>query len=150
MAVIATAAVVVSAVIGGVRLWPGWGAASIPDRVFVATFENGTGDPELDVLGEMVARGITQRISQAGIVPVVPAQVAQETTGDYLGDGESHDATNGEMLSSLEPLSVPQDSLEQATKRECGPWTVQAAMGASRCGRPSSSLRLTSRAEPLG
>jgi tetratricopeptide (TPR) repeat protein len=42
------------------------------ERVFVAAFENLTGDPGLDPLGRMAADWLTQGLAQAGVAEVVP------------------------------------------------------------------------------
>jgi DNA-binding SARP family transcriptional activator/TolB-like protein len=41
------------------------------ERVLVAPFENRTGDPELDLVGDMAAEWVTQGLQQTGLVEVV-------------------------------------------------------------------------------
>jgi len=52
-----------------------------PNRVVVAPFENKTGDPSLDPIGNIAADWIAQGISQAGQkIDVVPGMAAQESS----------------------------------------------------------------------
>ncbi|MCI0698147.1 protein kinase [candidate division KSB1 bacterium] len=69
------AALLVLAVIVGVvfRRFQNRGPKLHPNRVVVAVFENRTGDPALDPLGNMAADWITQAISHTGLVEVVPS-----------------------------------------------------------------------------
>lgn len=47
-----------------------------PNRVVVGAFENRTGDPSLDAVGQMAADWITQGLSQTDVVKVVPTMAA--------------------------------------------------------------------------
>jgi len=50
-----------------------------PKRVVVAPFENKTGDPSLDSIGSWASDSISQGISQAAEIEVVPGMAAQES-----------------------------------------------------------------------
>ncbi len=79
---LAVAAVAVVAVLG----WLAWTRLVAPtsrldpDLVVVAVFENRTGDELLDSVGQMTADCITQGLSQTGLVDVVPAARARESS----------------------------------------------------------------------
>jgi len=49
-------------------------------RVFVAAFDNRTGDSTLDVLGRIAAEGITQRLARVGLIAVVDPATALATS----------------------------------------------------------------------
>jgi serine/threonine protein kinase len=137
------AALLVLAVIIPVLFLPR-GSSLDPNRVVVAVFENQTGDPKLDPLGRMAAERITQGLSQAGIVYVVPLPQAEAfeavkeikdpvralarkngagklVSGVYYLQEENivlHaqiiDIQEGKLLSALDPVSGPVDEPEKA------------------------------------
>ena len=57
-------------------------------RVLVAAFENRTGDPALDQLGNMAANWITEGLSQTGLVEVVDATTA--FSASLVADSAAH------------------------------------------------------------
>jgi tetratricopeptide (TPR) repeat protein/predicted Ser/Thr protein kinase len=76
----AVAAVAVLAVAAAAFFFVGPGRLDVdPNRVVVAPFENRTGDPSLDSVGGIAADWITQGISQAAQIEVVPAMAVQES-----------------------------------------------------------------------
>jgi DNA-binding SARP family transcriptional activator/TolB-like protein len=108
------------------------------ERVFVAVFDNQTGDPSMDPLGRMAADWIARGLLQTGSVEVVaPSErshaqgagdrgiraLAREAgartvvSGAYYREGDIlhfqvkiSDAVRGRLLQTLEPLGVPSDS----------------------------------------
>jgi tetratricopeptide (TPR) repeat protein/tRNA A-37 threonylcarbamoyl transferase component Bud32/TolB-like protein len=134
-AVAAAAAVVVFA---GVSLLPtDKGADLDPERVVVAPLENRTGDPELDVFGQIAADWISEGLQRTGLVGVVPSMIARDhvsrlsgsdlirelpiatgagilVSGTVYSQGDSlqiHtqviDATTGDLLRTVPVVSAP-------------------------------------------
>jgi len=84
----ATVLVVVAAVLIGRRLVsPNGGSAAQGDRVVVLPYENRTGDPALDPVGQMVAEWITEGLMQTGVVQVVPHFMAIEAAAQSKDAG---------------------------------------------------------------
>ena len=83
-----TVAAVVSVIGGGAVLRSALGTGSLrPNRVFVAAFENRTGDPEVNPLGQIAADWITQGLAESGVVEIV-------TTGTALLVAQYEDSTD--------------------------------------------------------
>jgi DNA-binding SARP family transcriptional activator/TolB-like protein len=108
------------------------------ERVFVAVFDNQTGDPVLDPLGRIAADWIARALLQTGSLEVAAPATTPDARGEaeranralagrsragtvvsgaYYRDGDllrwqAHvtDAVRGRLLQTLEPLSVPVDS----------------------------------------
>ncbi len=127
-------------------LFLGWGAvASWPtrrddrERVLVAVFQNRTGDPSLDPIGDLAADWMSRGLLATGAVEVVSpswvtygrgdttlpalralaarAAATMVISGDYSRIGDSlrlqahlHQAARGTLLHSLDPLTVHRDS----------------------------------------
>jgi len=107
-------------------------------RVVVAIFENQTGDKSLDYVGKMAADWLTQGLTRTGFVEVVPTDISFVATqkvqtlakktesgivisGTYYKQAERMrfqeqimDVRRKRLLHSLDPISVPLDSLLQA------------------------------------
>jgi DNA-binding SARP family transcriptional activator len=122
----------------GGAIWLLRGPAPNTGRVLVAVFENQTGDPALDPLGQMAADWIARGLLQTGSLEVVAPGTARDTpsegrlgaralagrtgagtlvSGAYYRQGDMMhwqvqitDAVRGRLLQTLEPLSVPLDS----------------------------------------
>jgi DNA-binding SARP family transcriptional activator len=60
-------------------------AAPVADRILVVSFENRTGDPELDLLGQLTADVVIRALSRAGVGDVVLPM-------ELVGTGETADA----------------------------------------------------------
>jgi tetratricopeptide (TPR) repeat protein/TolB-like protein len=74
MLLIAGAAVALAAAVGAAAVVARRRAPELdPKRVAVAVFENQTGDPALDPLGRMAADWLTQGLTQAEVIDVVPS-----------------------------------------------------------------------------
>jgi DNA-binding SARP family transcriptional activator/TolB-like protein len=114
------------------------GPALNTERVLVGVFENQTGDPALDPLGQMAADWIARGLLQTGSLEVVAPGTARDArgagkrearalagrtgagtlvSGAYYREGDKvrwqvqiTDAVRGRLLQTLEPLSVPMDS----------------------------------------
>jgi tetratricopeptide (TPR) repeat protein len=79
---LALAGIGVLAIIGGAQWLGPWGAPTLhADRVFVAPFENRTGDPAHNPFGGIAAEWISRDLQRAGIADVVPADVAHTSAG---------------------------------------------------------------------
>jgi DNA-binding SARP family transcriptional activator/TolB-like protein len=143
------------------------------ERVFVAAFENQTGDPALDPLGQMAADWIARGLLQTGSLEVVaPAMMpaargggergiralAGKTgagtvvSGAYYREGDIlrwqvqvTDATRGRLLQTLEPLSVPVDGATAGV--ELLRQQVAAAL-AARFDWTQELREITTRSEP--
>jgi DNA-binding SARP family transcriptional activator/tetratricopeptide (TPR) repeat protein/TolB-like protein len=143
------------------------------ERVFVAVFENQTGDPTLDPLGQMAADWIARGLLQTGSLEVVApgarpdAQgegergnraLAEKTgagtmiSGAYYREGDIlrwqvqvTDATRGILLQTLAPLRVPADSATAGVEllRQ-----QVAAVLASRFDWSQELREITTRSEP--
>jgi TolB-like protein/tetratricopeptide (TPR) repeat protein len=80
---LAAAALVVAAAVGAWR-WTGAPATAPatspldPRRVAVAIFENRTGDPSLDAIGQLAAERITEGLPQIGSLQVVPTATVSD------------------------------------------------------------------------
>jgi len=91
-------------VIACVVLWAlrPWRGASVGDagrdeasRVVVLPYENRTGDPDLDPVGQMVAEWVTEGLMQTGVVQVVPSFMAAEAVA------QARDTSGAVMLSRV-------------------------------------------------
>lgn len=65
------------------------GPGPTSERVFVAVFNNQTGDPHLDPLGRMAADWITQALHESGVVEVVPSTLGLAPRPDFTSDEPS-------------------------------------------------------------
>lgn len=90
---VSAAVVLVAAIIVGVS--QGWlsGTATLdPNRVVVVPFQNRTGDPGLDVLGNLAADWIAQGLQEIEVIEVVPTATAIHPGPDLASVAESSDA----------------------------------------------------------
>lgn len=74
-------------------LGTGGDPAMDPGRVFVAVFDNQTGNSDLDPLGRMAADWITQALHESGVVEVVPGTIGLAPRADFT-DGQRVDAAD--------------------------------------------------------
>ena len=69
-------------------------AALDPERVYVAWFDNRTGDPALAQVGGMASDWITQGLEQSGLVAVASAARAEDATRAATRDRAPNDASS--------------------------------------------------------
>jgi tetratricopeptide (TPR) repeat protein/TolB-like protein len=80
-------------------------ARFVEGRVVVAPFQNLTGDPSLDPLGQMAAGWITRGLLETGAVDIVPTQTALKAWG-YV-DSPSAPAADDPIASLAEEVAAP-------------------------------------------
>jgi tetratricopeptide (TPR) repeat protein len=78
LAAVTVVVVAAAVVIGRRTVQTSGGSAAAADRVVVLPYENRTGDPALDPVGQMAAEWITEGLMQTGAVQVVPNFMAAE------------------------------------------------------------------------
>lgn len=79
-----------------------------PPRALVAAFDNRTGDPALDAVGDMAADWVTQGLAQTGLVPIVDPRSARVA----------------ETLVRAGPAALNAEARVRALARETGAGTV--------------------------
>jgi tetratricopeptide (TPR) repeat protein len=81
----------VGGVVLGISLLPERTSPLDPERVLVTVFENGTGDPRLDRLGDLTADHIVRGLTETRLVRVLDVRNEQEPRGPLAEAGASRD-----------------------------------------------------------
>jgi tetratricopeptide (TPR) repeat protein len=95
LAVAAVVVLIAAVLIGRRTARPSGELASASDRVMVLPYENRTGDPALDPVGQMAAEWITEGLMQTGAVQVVPNFMVAEAMA------QARDASGAVVLSRV-------------------------------------------------